>query len=70
MGINTIDEGALQLAVRAAEGNLRLCRNLCLASLIEAARDSKKIVTPNHVNQVLMQPHWRSHEDLIKQQAV
>lgn len=69
MGINTFDEGALQLIIRSAEGNLRLCRNLCLASLIEAARETKKVVTTTHVNQVLVQPHWRSHEELIKQQV-
>ncbi len=69
MGINTFDEGALALIVRSAEGNLRLCRNLCLASLIEAARETQKIVTITHVNHVLVQPHWRSHEELIKQQV-
>ena len=69
MGINTFDEGAMALIIRSAEGNLRLCRNLCYASLIEAARETKKIVTITHVNHVLVQPHWRSHEELIKQQA-
>jgi len=69
MGINTFDEGAMALIIRSAEGNLRLCRNLCLASLIEAARETKKTVTITHVNQVLVQPHWRSHDDLIKQQV-
>jgi type II secretory pathway predicted ATPase ExeA len=69
MGINTFDEGALKLIIRSAEGNLRLCRNLCLASLVEAARETKKVVTITHVNQVLVQPHWRSHEELIKQQV-
>lgn len=69
MGINSFDEGALSLIVRSAEGNLRLCRNLCLASLIEAARETQKIVTITHVNNVLVQPHWRSHEELIKQQV-
>lgn len=69
MGINTFDEGAMGLIVRSSEGNLRLCRNLCLGSLIEAARETKKVVTITHVNNVLVQPHWRSHEDLIKQQA-
>jgi len=69
MGINTFDEGALQLIIRSSEGNLRLCRNLCLASLIEAARESQKNVTITHVNNVLVQPHWRSHEELIKQQV-
>lgn len=70
MGINTFEEGALQLIIRSVEGNLRLCRNLCLSSLIEAARETKKVVTTTHVNQVLVQPHWRSHEELIKQQVV
>ena len=69
MGINTFDEAAIALIIRSAEGNLRLCRNLCLGSLIEAARESKKIVTITHVNNVLVQPHWRSHEELIKQQV-
>lgn len=69
MGINTFDGAAVDLIVRSAEGNLRLCRNLCYGSLIEAARESTKIVTITHVNQVLVQPHWRSHEELIKQQA-
>lgn len=69
MGINTFDEAAMALIIRSAEGNLRLCRNLCLASLIEAARETKKTVTITHVNNVLVQPHWRSHEELIKQQV-
>ena len=47
----------------------QLCRNLCYASLIEAARETRKIVTITHVNNVLVQPHWRSHEELIKQQV-
>jgi len=49
--------------------DLRLCRNLCDGSLIEACRENKKIVTFTHVNNVLVQPHWRSHEELIKQKA-
>jgi len=57
------------LIIRSASGNLRLCRNLCYASLIEACREAKKIVTIAHVNQVLMQPHWRSHDELLKQQV-
>lgn len=69
LGINTFDESALNLIIRSAEGNLRLCRNLCYASLIEAARETKKIVTLTHVNNVLVQPHWRSHDELIKQQV-
>ena len=69
LGANTYDESALELIIRSAEGNLRLCRNLCYGSLVEATRESKKIVTITHVNQVLIQPHWRSHEELIKQQS-
>ena len=69
MGINTFDNGAIEVIIRSSAGNLRLCRNLCYASLIEACREAKKIVTITHVNQVLIQPHWRNHEQLIKQQV-
>lgn len=69
MGINTFDSGAIEVILRAANGNLRLCRNLCYASLIEACRETQKIVTITHVNQVLVQPHWRSHDELIKAQV-
>ncbi|MFC3122331.1 AAA family ATPase [Agaribacter flavus] len=69
MATTTFDEGALTLILRHSEGNLRLCRNLCMGSLIEAARETQKAVTITHVNDVLVQPHWRSHEQLIKQQA-
>lgn len=69
LGVNTFDEGAIELIIRNAQGNLRLCRNLCYGSLIEACRASKMTVTISHVNNVLIQPHWRSHEQLIQQQA-
>jgi MSHA biogenesis protein MshM len=69
LGINTFNESAVELIVRSAQGNLRLCRNLCYGSLIEACRENKKIVAISHVNNVLIQPHWRSHEELIKQQV-
>jgi MSHA biogenesis protein MshM len=69
MGINTFNESATELIIRSAQGNLRLCRNLCYGSLIEAAREAQKIVTIAHVNGVLVQPHWRTHEELIKQQV-
>lgn len=69
MGINTFEQAAIELILRSAQGNLRLCRNLCYASLIEAARETQKIVTITHVNGVLVQPHWRSHKELIKQQV-
>jgi len=69
LGINTFDIAAIELIIRSSQGNLRLCRNLCYGSLIEACRETKKIVTITHVNNVLVQPHWRSHEELIKQQV-
>jgi type II secretory pathway predicted ATPase ExeA len=69
LGINTFDSAATELIIRSAQGNLRLCRNLCYASLIEACRETRKIVTITHVNNVLVQPHWRSHDELIKQQV-
>ncbi len=69
MGANTFDEGAIELILRSVQGNLRLCRNLCYGSLVEACRENKKTVMINHVNNVLVQPHWRSHDELIKAQA-
>lgn len=69
LGINTFDTGAVELIIRSAQGNLRLCRNLCYGSLVEACRETKKRVSISHVNGVLIQPHWRSHDELIKQQA-
>jgi len=36
MGLNTFDSAATELIIRSAQGNLRLCRNLCYASLIES----------------------------------
>ncbi len=69
MGINTFDPAAIELIIRSAQGNLRLCRNLCYGSLIEACRETKKTVTITHVNAILVQPHWRSHDELIKQQV-
>jgi hypothetical protein len=69
MGINTFDPAAIELILRSAQGNLRLYRNLCYGSLIEAARETKKEVTITHINSVLVQPHWRTHQELIKQQV-
>jgi MSHA biogenesis protein MshM len=69
MGINTFNEGAIELIIRSAQGNLRLCRNLCYSSLVEACRETKKLVTISHINNILVQPHWRSHEELITQQV-
>ena len=69
LGVNTFDDSAAELIIRSAQGNLRLCRNLCYGSLIEACRGGQRIVGISHVNAVLIQPHWRSHEQLIKQQV-
>lgn len=70
LGANTFDEAALQVVLRAVQGNLRLCRNLCYATLIAACLDHQRICTVSHVNSALQQPHWRSHEALLKQQAI
>ena len=69
LGANTFDEAALQVVARAVQGNLRLCRNLCYASLVQTCRDRQRLCTVSHVNAALLQPHWRSHEALLKQQA-
>ena len=69
MGLNTFTEDAVSLIVRTVEGNLRLCRNLCLAALTQAARETQKTVTTTHVNHALIQPHWRSVEQLLTQQS-
>ena len=69
LGHHTFDPAAIELILRSCEGNLRLCRNLCYGALIETCRHNQKIVTIAHVNAMLIQPHWRSHDELIKQQA-
>jgi len=69
LGVNTFDEAALQVIARSVQGNLRLCRNLSYASLVAACLDRQRIVTVSHVNSALTQPHWRSHEALLKQQV-
>lgn len=69
LGLNVFDEAAIPLILRNVRGNLRLCGNLCYASLLAACRDNQRMVTPRQINQVLIQPHWRSHDALIKQQA-
>ena len=69
LGANTFDEAAIQVVLRAVQGNLRLCRNLCYASLVAACLDHQRICTVSHVNAALTQPHWRSHEALLKQQV-
>jgi len=69
LGQNTYNEAAIELILRSAEDNLRLCANLCRGSLIDACRHSQKNVTTHHVNAILVQPHWRSHDELINSQV-
>lgn len=69
LGVNTFDQSALDLIIRSAQGNLRLCRNLAYGSLLDTCRQGKKIVSISSVNSVLVQPHWRSHEELVQQQV-
>ena len=69
LGTNTFDEAAIQVVLRAVQGNLRLCRNLCYASLVAACLDQSRICRVSNVNAALTQPHWRSHEALLKQQV-
>lgn len=68
LGINVFDEAAIELIIRSSQGNLRLCRNLSYASLAACCQHQKRVVLISHVNEVLIQPHWRSHDELIKQQ--
>lgn len=63
---STFEEGALELILRSSDGLLRQARNIILGSLIQATIERKKIVNTNIINSVLVQPHWRSYEDLIR----
>lgn len=69
LGINVFDEAAIELIIRSSQGNLRLCRNLCYGSLATCCQHQKRVVLIGHVNEVLIQPHWRTHDELIKQQV-
>lgn len=65
LGHNTFTAGAMELIVRTADGVLRRCRNLCLASMLEAVRASAgTTIDIDLVNRVLMQPHWQKEVDL------
>lgn len=59
LGHNLFSEEALDLIVRSSDGILRRARNLCLSTMLEAARGRKKLIDLNIVNHVLIQPHWR-----------
>ena len=63
---NTLNEGALELMVRSVQGNLRLCRNLGYGALVETCRHGQRQVGIQQVNDVLIQPHWRSHDEVIR----
>jgi type II secretory pathway predicted ATPase ExeA len=64
LGHNTFSEEALELIVRSSEGVLRRARNLCLSCMLEAVRLQEKQIGLEHVNRVLIQPHWRKEDDL------
>jgi type II secretory pathway predicted ATPase ExeA len=62
---HTFTAGASELIIRTADGVLRRCRNLCLASMLEAVRASAgTTIDIDLVNRVLMQPHWQKEVDL------
>jgi len=63
LGHNTFSADALALLVRSSEGLFRRARNLALACLLAAVRDQSKTIELKHVNQVLIQPHWRTAQD-------
>lgn len=63
---STFEEGAMELILRNSEGLLRQCRNLILSSLVQAVMEGKKQVNTNIVNSILIQPHWKSHDELLK----
>jgi type II secretory pathway predicted ATPase ExeA len=64
LGHNTFTRNAIDLVVRAADGVLRKARNLCVGCLIEAVRSATKTIDIDHVNRVLLQPHWQKETDL------
>jgi type II secretory pathway predicted ATPase ExeA len=62
---NTLTPEALALIARSSDGILRSARNLTLATLIEAVRTQKKQAGLDHVNKALLQPHWRTLDELL-----
>jgi type II secretory pathway predicted ATPase ExeA len=65
LGHNTFSRPAVDLIVRSADGVLRQARNLCVGCLIEGVRSATKTIDIDHVNRVLMQPHWQKDADLV-----
>jgi len=64
LGHDTFTQAALDLIVRSADGVLRKARNLSLACMLQAVRDTKKTIDIDNVNRVLVQPHWQKEVDL------
>ena len=62
---NTFSPEALALIARTSDGILRAARNLTFATLIEAVRAQKKQAGLELVNKALLQPHWRSLDELL-----
>lgn len=62
---NALTPEALALIARSSDGVLRAARNLTLATLIEAVRAQKKQAGLELVNKALLQPHWRSIDELL-----
>jgi len=61
----TFTAAATGLIIRAADGVLRRCRNLCLSAMLEAVRASSgRTIDIDQVNRVLLQPHWQNEVDL------
>lgn len=62
---STFSEAATELIIRSADGVLRRCRNLCLATMLEAVRASSgRTMDIDLVNRVLLQPHWQKEIDI------
>ena len=62
---NTLSTDALALIARSSDGVLRAARNLTLATLVESVRAQKKQAGLELVNKALLQPHWRSIDELL-----
>ncbi|MCF6310976.1 MAG: AAA family ATPase [Verrucomicrobiales bacterium] len=67
---STFTDAALHLIARSSEGALRAVKNLCIGSMIEAGRESTKIIDTKQVNAVLLQPHWRHNQQQEPKEAV
>ncbi len=63
---NTFDENAIDLIIRNSNGLLRQCKNLILGSLVQATIEQKRKIGIEIVNSILIQPHWRSYEELLQ----